>query len=226
MRAYETSGGAYIVAKENLGTFPSLVGAAALLVDYVLTVAVSIAAGVFAVTSFAPSLGAHKVVLSLACLVLIVFVNLRGVRESGLAFALPTYGFVAAMFALIAVGWSGRILGDPPHAVVPDPIAAGAGGVTLFVLLRAFASGSTALTGVEAIANGVNAFRRPHGKNAAHDARRPRRDRDHALPRRLLPRCPGARLAERDRLRRLADGASDVPGGLGRRLHVLRRSGA
>ena len=84
VRAYETSGGAYIVAKDNLGTFPSLVGAAALLVDYVLTVAVSIAAGVFAVTSFAPSLGAHKVALSLACLAVIVFVNLRGVRESGL----------------------------------------------------------------------------------------------------------------------------------------------
>ena len=81
VRVYETSGGAYIVAKDNLGTFPSLVGAAALLVDYVLTVAVSIAAGVFAVTSFAPSLGAHKVSLSLACLALIVFVNLRGVRE-------------------------------------------------------------------------------------------------------------------------------------------------
>jgi amino acid transporter len=167
VRVYETSGGAYIVAKENLGTLPSLVGAAALLVDYVLTVAVSIAAGVFAVTSFAQSLGAHKVALSLACLALIVFVNLRGVRESGLAFALPTYGFVAAMFALVGVGLIRTIMGDPPQAVVPDPIAAGAGGVTLFVLLRAFASGSTALTGVEAIANGVNAFRRPHGRNAA-----------------------------------------------------------
>lgn len=167
VRVYETSGGAYVVAKDNLGTFPSLVGAAALLVDYVLTVAVSIAAGVFAVTSFAPSLGAHKVSLSLACLAVIVLVNLRGVRESGLAFALPTYGFVVAMLMLVGVGLTTTILGDPPRAVVPDPVAAGAGGVTLFVLLRAFASGSTALTGVEAIANGVNAFRRPHGKNAA-----------------------------------------------------------
>ena len=104
VRVYETSGGAYVVAKENLGTFPSLVGAAALLVDYVLTVAVSIAAGIFAVTSLAPSLGAHKVSLSLACLAVIVLVNLRGVRESGLAFALPTYGFVAAMLALVGVG--------------------------------------------------------------------------------------------------------------------------
>jgi amino acid transporter len=167
VRAYETSGGAYVVAKDNLGTLPSLVGAAALLTDYVLTVAVSIAAGIFAVTSIAPSLAPHKVLLSLVCLGVIVFVNLRGVRESGLAFALPTYAFVAAMFTLVVVGLAKTIFGETPHAVVPDPVAAGAGGVTLFVLLRAFSSGSTALTGVEAIANGVNAFRKPHGKNAA-----------------------------------------------------------
>jgi amino acid transporter len=167
VQAYETSGGAYIVAKDNLGTLPSLVGAAALLTDYVLTVAVSIAAGVFAITSIAPSLEPHKVGLSLAALAVIVFVNLRGVRESGLAFALPTYAFVAAMFALVVVGLAKMVFGTTPHAVTPDPIATGAGGITLFVLLRAFSSGSTALTGVEAIANGVNAFRRPHGRNAA-----------------------------------------------------------
>ena len=167
VQAYETSGGAYVVAKDNLGTLPSLVGAAALLTDYVLTVAVSIAAGIFAVTSIAPSLERHKVLLSLACLLVIVFVNLRGIRESGLAFALPTYAFVTAMFALVAVGLVKTLLGDTPHAVTPDRVATGTGGITLFVLLRAFSSGSTALTGVEAIANGVNAFRRPHGKNAA-----------------------------------------------------------
>ena len=167
VQAYETSGGAYIVAKDNLGTFPSLVAAAALLTDYVLTVAVSIAAGIFAVTSIAPSLAGHKVLLSLGCLAVIVLVNLRGVRESGLAFALPTYAFVASMFALVGVGLVKTLFGEAPHAVVPHPVAAGAGTVTLFVLLRAFSSGSTALTGVEAIANGVNAFRRPHGKNAA-----------------------------------------------------------
>jgi len=167
VQAYETSGGAYIVAKDNLGTLPSLVGAAALLTDYVLTVAVSISAGIFAVTSLAPSLEAHKVLLSLGCLGVIVLVNLRGVRESGLAFALPTYAFVASMFALVGVGLVKTLLGQTPHAVVPHPVATGAGGVTLFVLLRAFSSGSTALTGVEAIANGVNAFRRPHGRNAA-----------------------------------------------------------
>src|SRR5712692_2771418 len=167
VRAYETSGGAYIVAKDNLGTLPSLVGAAALLVDYVLTVAVSIAAGIFAVTSLAPSLSSHKVALSLACLAVIVLVNLRGVRESGLTFALPTYAFVAAMFVLVGVGLAKTLFGSTPTAHVPDPIVTGAGSITVFVLLRAFSSGSTALTGVEAIANGVNAFRRPHGKNAA-----------------------------------------------------------
>jgi amino acid transporter len=165
--AYETSGGAYIVAKDNLGTFPSLVAGAALLTDYVLTVAVSIAAGIFAVTSLAPSLGQHKVALSLACLAVIVFVNLRGIRESGMAFALPTYAFITAMFALVVVGLAKTIFGTAPHAVTPDPVATGAGSITLFVLLRAFSSGSTALTGVEAIANGVNAFRRPQGRNAA-----------------------------------------------------------
>ncbi|TML45893.1 MAG: APC family permease [Actinobacteria bacterium] len=167
VQADDTSGGAYIVAKDNLGTFPSLLGAAALLTDYVLTVAVSIAAGIFAVTSLAPSLESHKVLLSLGCLGVIVLVNLRGVRESGLAFALPTYAFVASMFALVGVGLVKTVLGEAPHAVVPHPVATGAGGVSLFVLLRAFSSGSTALTGVEAIANGVNAFRRPHGRNAA-----------------------------------------------------------
>jgi amino acid transporter len=160
--AYETSGGAYIVARENLGTLPSLVGAAALLTDYVLTVAVSISAGIFAITSFAPSLDGHKVGLSLACLLVIVLANLRGVRESGLAFAAPTYLFVTSIAILVVVG-----IFHHGRAVTPDPLPVGTGTITLFVLLKAFSSGSTALTGVEAIANGVNAFRRPHGRNAA-----------------------------------------------------------
>jgi amino acid transporter len=167
VRAYETSGGAYVVAKENLGTLPSLVAAAALLVDYILTVAVSVAAGVFAITSVAPSLAGHKLAISLAFVVLITLANLRGVREAGLTFALPTYGFVVSLFAVIAVGLWKVFTGQHPHAVVPDPAAVGAGSITLFVLLRAFASGSAALTGVEAIANGVNAFRHPQSKNAA-----------------------------------------------------------
>jgi amino acid transporter len=167
VRAYETSGGAYIVARENLGTLPSLTAAAALLTDYVLTVAVSISAGIFAITSFAPSLVNHKVALSLGCLLLIVLANLRGVRESGILFALPTYAFVAAIGVLIVVGLVELATGHVHRAVVPNALPVGTGAVTLFVLLRAFSSGSTALTGVEAIANGVNAFRHPQGKNAA-----------------------------------------------------------
>jgi amino acid transporter len=167
VRVYETSGGAYIVARENLGTAPSLVAAAALLTDYVLTVAVSISAGIYAITSFVPSLTSHKVGLSLACLVVIVLTNLRGVREAGLLFALPTYAFVTSILILVAVGLVDDVTGHLHQAVVPNPLPAGTGVVTVFVLLRAFSSGSTALTGVEAIANGVNAFRHPQGRNAA-----------------------------------------------------------
>ena len=167
VRAYETSGGAYVVARENLGTMPSLVAAAALLVDYILTVAVSVAAGVLALTSAAHSLAGHEVELCLAFIVLLTVVNLRGVRESGVLFALPTYAFVAAMFLLVGTGVGQCATGGCHQAAAPNPIAAGAGTVGLFVLLQAFASGASALTGVEAISNGVNAFRRPTGKNAA-----------------------------------------------------------
>ncbi len=168
VQAYETSGGAYVVAKENLGTLPSLIAAAALLVDYVLTVAVSVAAGVLAITSAAPSLAAHKVGISLGFVVLLTLVNLRGVRESGIAFALPRYTWVPAMYVMIATGIGKCAVSGCPKAHVPDPIALGAAGsVGVFVLLRAFASGAAALTGVESISNGVGAFRPPQGKNAA-----------------------------------------------------------
>jgi amino acid transporter len=167
VRVYETAGGAYVVARENLGMTPSLVAAAALLTDYVLTVAVSISAGIFAITSFVPSLSSHRVGLSLACLVVIVLANLRGVRESGLLFAVPTYAFVVAILAMDTVGLIEVASGHLHRAAVPSPLATGTGAVTTFILLRAFSSGSTALTGVEAIANGVNAFRHPQGTNAA-----------------------------------------------------------
>jgi amino acid transporter len=167
VRAYETSGGAYVVAKDNLGTMPSLVGAAALLVDYILTVAVSVAAGILAITSVAPSLEAHKVALSLAAVGLVTLVNLRGVRESGIAFAVPTYSFVIAMYVMVATGIGKCAAGTCPQAEVPHPVAAGTGAIGVFVLVRAFASGAVALTGVEAISNGVGAFRPPRGKNAA-----------------------------------------------------------
>ncbi len=167
VQAYETSGGAYVVAKENLGTVPSLVAAAALLVDYILTVAVSVTAGVVALTSAAPSLASHKVGLSLLFVLLLTLANLRGVRESGILFALPTYAFVAVMYAMIGTGVGKCVAGSCPQAHVPNPIAAGAGAVGVLVVLRAFSSGAAALTGVEAISNGVNAFRPPQGRNAA-----------------------------------------------------------
>jgi len=167
VHAYETSGGAYIVAKDNLGTLPSLVAAAALLTDYILTVAVSVAAGILAITSAAPSLHPYRVELCLACVVALTLANLRGVREAGFLFALPTYGFVLALFAVVATGIGKCVVSGCPQAHVSHPLAAGTGTVTLFVLLRAFASGSAALTGVESISNGVNAFKRPQSRNAA-----------------------------------------------------------
>src|SRR6266511_2699474 len=170
VRAYPNGGGAYIVSKENLGVFPGLLAAAALLTDYVLTVSVSVVAGVFAITSAVPSLNEHKVALSIGFILLITLANLRGVRESGTVFAIPTYGFVASIYVLLAVGLSRCLLSGCPHAVIPhDVIGLGpaAGGVSLFVILHAFSSGSTALTGVEAISNGVPAFRRTQSRNAA-----------------------------------------------------------
>jgi amino acid transporter len=167
VRAYETSGGAYIVSKENLGTLPSLVAGAALLTDYVLTVAVSVSAGILAIASAAPSLEGHKVALSLGCVLLIMLVNLRGVRESGLLFALPTYAFLASLYVMLGVGFWHVVNGDTLQAANVNPVPAGTATVGVFLVLRAFASGSAALTGVEAISNGVNAFRRPQSQNAA-----------------------------------------------------------
>jgi amino acid transporter len=139
-----------------------------LLVDYILTVAVSVTAGVLALISAAPSLATHKVGLSLLFVVLLTLVNLRGVRESGIAFALPTYSFVAAMFVLVGTGIGKCVAGTCAQATVPHPVELGsAATVGAFVLVRAFASGAVALTGVEAISNGVGAFRPPKGRNAA-----------------------------------------------------------
>ncbi len=168
IKAYEgTSGGSYVFARENLGVFPALVAGAALLTDYVLTVAVSVAAGVFAITSAAPSLGSHRVLLSLGCILVLTLGNLRGVREAGLLFAFPTYAFLVVMYAMLAVGIGKCTLGTCPTATVPHQLPTGAGALGLFVLLKAFASGSAALTGVESISNGVSAFRRPQSQNAS-----------------------------------------------------------
>ena len=167
VHAYEHGGGAYVVAKENLGRVPSLVAAAALLVDYVLTVAVSVASGIFAITSAVTGLEPYRVELSVAAIVFIAFVNLRGVREAGVFFALPTYGFIIAVYAAIGTGLARCASGTCPRADVPHPLAAGAGTISVLIILKAFSSGASALTGVEAIANGVNAFKRPQSTNAA-----------------------------------------------------------
>jgi amino acid transporter len=166
VRAYPSGGGAYIVSRKNLGVLPGLVAAAALLVDYVLTVAVSVAAGVFAIVSAAPDLAHLRVPLSLGFVAFITLVNLRGVRESGALFAIPTYTFIISIFAMVATGLV-RCVSGCPEAVTENPIPAGVGSIGLFVVLRAFSSGSTALTGVEAISNAVTAFRRPQARNAA-----------------------------------------------------------
>ncbi|MEW6545118.1 MAG: APC family permease [Nitrospirota bacterium] len=165
---YPEGGGAYVVAKSNLGELPGLTAAAALMIDYVLTVAVSIAAGVAAITSALPSLFPHREALCLLAVLLVLVINLRGVRESGKIFAAPTYLFIGTIFVMLAAGFW-QVLAGPPSRV--DPPAAPSGheveGLTLFLLLRAFASGCTALTGVETISNGVSAFKRPESKNAA-----------------------------------------------------------
>ncbi len=168
VRAYSTSGGAYVVARDNLGDLAGLLAAAALLADYALTVAVSISAGVEAIASAVPALLPYVVAVSAGFVAAIALANLRGVREAGVLFAVPTYGFVIAMLALLGTGLV-QCLGACPRAVVPEPEPVGPplAAVGAFVILHAFASGSTALTGVEAVSNGVSAFREPRGRNAA-----------------------------------------------------------
>jgi amino acid transporter len=170
VRAYPRGGGAYLVTKENLGVIPGLVAAAALLFDYMMTVTVSMVAGVFAIGSAFPLANEHRVVLSIFFVLLITFANLRGTRESGIAFAVPTYGFVISILVLIALGFL-RCLGGCPSVGVPiEPLpqaATVAASVGLFAILKAFSQGATALTGVEAITDGVAAFRRPQARNAA-----------------------------------------------------------
>jgi amino acid transporter len=169
--AYPSGGGAYVVSKDNLGDRAALTAAAALLVDYVMTVAVSVVSGVVAVTSAITSLAPHAVVLSVGFVILLALVNLRGVKESGTAFALPTYAFVLLTFLLLATGaYRAYTSGVPaaPSAHLTLAHTAKVGGVfTVLLCLRAFASGCTALTGVEAISNGVPAFKKPKSKNAA-----------------------------------------------------------
>jgi amino acid transporter len=168
IHGYPTGGGAYLVAYDNLGVWPGLTAAAALLTDYVLTVAVSTTAGIAAITSAFPVLLPFRVELCLLAIVFISWANLRGVRESGTLFAIPTYGFIAIFFTLIVVGLvrlvSGTLQPVPPQ--VTPTAEAGIQALTVFLVLRAFSSGCTALTGVEAISDGILAFRKPEAENA------------------------------------------------------------
>ena len=162
--AYPQGGGAYVVTRENLGRYPSLVAGAALLVDYVLTVAVSVAAGIAAITSALPALYPLRVPLCVLGVVAVAMANLRGIRESGRLFALPTYLFLASYGAVLAWGGLQLALGRGPAAPAEPPAAVT--GLTLFLALRAFASGCAALTGIEAVSDGVPAFRPPESQNA------------------------------------------------------------
>ena len=163
--SYPNGGGSYIVAKDNLGTIPGLVAASALLIDYILTVSVSASAGTAAVTSAATFLLPFKVEITLVFIFLITLGNLRGIRESSRMFGIPTYLFIASMLAMIVIGlFKVYVLGYVPTAVYSVPQAAGE--VTIFLLLRAFASGCTALTGIEAVSNGIPNFSEPSQKRA------------------------------------------------------------
>jgi amino acid transporter len=176
--AYPQGGGSYTVAKDNLGTTYGLIAAASLLTDYILTVSVSISSGIAAITSAYPSLIPHAVALGLASIVLLMTINLRGVRESGMAFSVPTYVFIVMMLALILTGvYRGIVGNEVAPSVDPvrvDPVSrahvgigAPVGFALMFLILRGFAEGCVAITGTEAISNGVGAFKSPSAKNAA-----------------------------------------------------------
>ena len=168
IHAYPGGGGAYIVARDNLGELPAQTAGAALLTDYILTVAVSVSSGVAQITSAFPNLVPFRVYIALGLVILVMLINMRGVRESGFAFAIPTYSFLAMMFLMVGLGAFRYLTGglgtvvDPPEietTIALQPLS-------LFLVLRAFASGTTALTGVEAISNGITAFKEPRSHNA------------------------------------------------------------
>ena len=169
IHAYPDGGGAYIVARDNLGEFPALIAGASLLTDYILTVSVSIAAGVAQITSAFPFLYDYRVLLSVGFILFVMLMNLRGVKESGTAFAIPTYFFVTMMFLAVGSGLI-RLLVTHTLGVVVNPpemeTLDGLSKITPFLILHAFASGTTALTGVEAISNGITAFKEPRSRNA------------------------------------------------------------
>lgn len=169
IHAYPNGGGAYIVAKDNLGTNPGLIAAASLLIDYILTVAVSVSAGVAALTSAFPELIEFRVPIAIMIVAFITLMNLRGVKESGTFFSIPTYGFVIGILTMLGYGIFRVLMGDVPEAAEVETLheaTTATTGITLFIVLRAYAAGCTALTGVEAISNGIPEFKPPESKNA------------------------------------------------------------
>ncbi len=170
VHAYPSGGGAYVVARENLGDLPAQIAGAALLTDYILTVSVSVSSGVAQVVSAFPGLFEYRVELAIAIVMLVMVVNLRGVRESGMAFAIPAYLFLGAMLITVAVGLFRSFTGNLGMVADPPPMLNSIGttlvAVTPFLLLHAFSSGTSAMTGIEAIANGITAFKEPRSRNA------------------------------------------------------------
>jgi len=167
VRAYPSGGGAYRVARENIGLYPGLLAAAALLLDYVLTVSVSITAGADAIVAAAPDLSHVKIQMVVGFILFVTMMNLRGVRESGTLFAIPTYGFVLSIYVMIATGFVKCLSECPQAETAGNELHHVTATLSIFLIFKAFAAGTTALTGVEAIADGVQAFRYPQSKNAA-----------------------------------------------------------
>jgi amino acid transporter len=165
IKAYPRGGGSYIVASDNLGSLPGLIAGSSLMIDYVLTVAVSVVSGVAALSSMAPALSPYGVLIDLIFIIVILFGNLRGIRESGTLFMLPSYLFIVGVYAMIVAGII-KFMGNGAHVHSPVTVVHATEALTVFLILRAFASGCTALTGIEAISDGVPAFQPPEWRNA------------------------------------------------------------
>ena len=224
--AYPGGGGSYTVASENLGTFPGLLAAAALMIDYILVVAVGISAGVGALVSAVPSLQPHTVSICLGILVVITIVNLRGLREAGIFFMVPTYLFVGALLAAIVIGVFKTVLagGHPMPVIAPPPAPSAAVAVaSMWMLLQVFSNGCTAMTGVEAVSNGVRAFREPTVRNAQRTLNRNHRTADRDA---RWHRFSDSRIwhrGNRPRTRRIPERALDARRcGCGPRMVLLR----
>src|SRR5690606_35683067 len=167
VHAYPNGGGAFIVARDNFGKLPAAIAASALLSDYILTVAVSISAGVAQITSAFPELLPYRVAIAVGIIAIMTIINMRGVRESGVIFSIPTYFFLGMIFLTLIIGSVRYFTGTLPDVTGVEPVHSGVQALTLFLILRAFSSGCTALTGIEAISDGITAFKEPRSKNAA-----------------------------------------------------------